>query len=397
VLDVAAWSLLCASFGALIFFAVAVWATLRHTARTPRAWDGPWPALSLLKPIKGDEEDLRANLRSFFVQDYPGELEIVFATADADDPGLAAARALAAEFPERRVRFVLSDPHYGLNPKLSNLAAALDAAAHDLVLQSDANVRVRPDYLRRIVGELLAEDGALLSSMVVGAGEESVGAALENLQLSAWIAPATCFALHVAGVTCVIGKSMLLRRSELATVGGLAAFKDHLTEDFLIGQAYADAGRRVILSTTTVENVNVKATVDRFLSRHARWLQMRAVIHVPAFCGDLFGNPVAVGLIGVALAGFRPLPLAVFAGIVAVKVALDVFLMRRTRGHGMHARHLLLAPVKDLMMAAVWPYAAVARTVEWRGVRLRVGKMSRLSPLPARGAARPAPSTQPER
>jgi ceramide glucosyltransferase len=195
----------------------------------------------------------------------------------------------------------------------------------------------------------------------------------------------------------VIGKSMLLRKSELATVGGLAAFKDHLTEDYLIGQAYAQAGRRVILSTTTVENVNVRASVDRFLSRHARWLQMRAVIHVPAFFGDLFGNPVAVGLVGVALAGFRPAPLGVFAGITLVKVAFDVFLMRRTRGHGMHARHLALAPLKDLMMAAVWPYAAVARTVEWRGVRLRVGKMSHLSPLPARGTQRPATSTQPER
>ena len=42
----------------------------------------------------------------------------------------------------------------------------------------------------------------------------------EDLQLGAMIAPGTCTALHVAGVTCVIGKSMLLRRSELEALGG---------------------------------------------------------------------------------------------------------------------------------------------------------------------------------
>jgi ceramide glucosyltransferase len=381
VLQVVAWSLLAAAFAALVFFMSGVWATLRHRSRPAPVWTGAWPGISLLKPIKGDEEELRANLRTFFVQDYPGELEIVFSTADADDAGLAAARELAREYPSIDVRFVLSDVNYGLNPKLSNLAAALDTSKYDLVLQSDANVRVRPDYLTRIVGQLLAEDASLLSSMVVGAGEESAGAAMENLQLSAWIAPATCFALHFAGVTCVIGKSMLLRKSELADVGGLVAFKDHLTEDYLIGRAYEVAGKRVILSTTTVENVNVRISVDRFLARHARWLKMRAVIHVPAFCGDLLGNPVSVGLVGVALGGFQPAMLATYAAIVLAKLALDVFVMRRTRGHGMHFRHLALAPIKDLLMAAVWPYSAVSRSVEWRGVRLKVGRMSKLSPV----------------
>ena len=384
MLTVVAWSLMAAAFAALVFYMSGVWATLRHTSRPTRAWSGAWPPISLLKPIKGDEEDLRANLRTFFVQDYPGELEVVFSTADADDAGLAAAQELAKEHPHIKVRFVLSDPHYGLNPKLSNLAAALDAAKHDLVLQSDANVRVRPEYLTRVVGELLAEDAALLSSMVVGEGEESAGAAMENLQLSAWIAPATCFALHIGGVTCVIGKSMLLRRSELEEVGGLAAFKDHLTEDFLIGRAYGLAGKRVILSTTTVENVNVRISIDRFLSRHARWLKMRAVIHVPAFFGDLFGNPVAVGLVALAVGGFRPAMLATYAALVGVKLALDVFLMHKTRGHGMHLRHLALAPIKDLLMAAVWPYSAFSRSVEWRGVKLKVGHMSKLSPVTSR-------------
>lgn len=378
-LHLASWTLLAISVGALGFFASGLYVTARHFARPKQVWSGAWPGVSLLKPLKGVEEELDANLESLFVQTYAGECEVVFATTDADDAALPIARAVAARHPEVPSRFVLSDATFGLNPKLSNLAGALDAAKFDVVLQSDANVRLMPDYLERVVGELLSEDASLLSSMVVGEGEDSVGAALENLQLSAFIAPATCVALYFAGITVVIGKSMLFRKSELATLGGLAAFKDYLAEDFIVGAAYEKAGKKVLLSTTRVGNVNVHAPVDRFLSRHVRWLLMRAVIHVPGFVGDIMGNPVAFGLVGVALGGFRPVPLAVYGGIVLGKLTLDAVLVHRTRGSWMKLRFLLLAPLKDLLMAAIWPWAAVCRTVEWRGTKLRVGKGSALS------------------
>src|SRR5690606_20502753 len=119
----------------------------------------------------------------------------------------------------------------------------------------------------RIVGELVAENGSLLSSMVVGVDERSPGAAMENLQLSAMIAPSTCFALRYFGVTCVIGKSMLFRRSDLEALGGLEPVKDVLAEDYLLGRAFEKSGRKVILSTTVAENVNRDTTVDRFMSR----------------------------------------------------------------------------------------------------------------------------------
>ncbi len=363
---------------ALCFFGLGVWAAIRHTRRrVAQLSDDRLPALSILKPLKGVEESLPENLRSFFVQDYPA-FEIVFATTDADDPALPVARAVAAEHPSVPVRFVLSNGEYGLNPKVSNLEGALRAAANDLVLQSDANVRAQPRYLRNIVSELLVEDGALLSSLVVGTGERSIGAAMENLQLSAMIAPSCCFALHFFGIPCVIGKSMLFRKSEIAVVGGLASVKDVLAEDYLLGRALQRAGKRVILSSTTAENVNVDGTVDRFFARHTRWLKMRAVIHPPAFVAELFANPVGLAVLAMVLSALDPagLDLIVVAGaltVVATKVWADSFVIARTRGAPMSWRHLMVAPLKDLLLFAILPYAAVSRSVEWRGARLRMG------------------------
>jgi ceramide glucosyltransferase len=282
------------------------------------------------------------------------------------------------------VRFVLSDENWGLNPKVSNLQGALRAARHDLVLQSDANVWAPPDYVRSIVAEFVSENGSLLSSMVSGIGERSVGAAMENLQLSAYVAPACCVALKLANVTCVIGKSMLFRRSELKTLGGLERVKDSLAEDFLLGKHYGESGKKVILSATPIRNVNVDMAIERSLTRHARWLKMRAVIHPISFITDIFTNPIAL----MSLAWLSSKCDATFglalAALVVFKTLVDGQLVKLVRGTPMKLQHLVLAPVKDLLMLCVWVYSGFSRSVEWRGIKLRLGADSQL--LPDEGA-----------
>ena len=381
MLEIASWVLAAIAAGSLALFYVGIWATVRHRrTRVPLLPDDQLPPVSLLKPIKGSEEELEPNLRCFFEQDYPAPFEIVFATTEEVDPGMDVARRVAMDYPQVPVRFVRSDPSFGLNPKVANLAGAMGAATHDLVLQSDANVRVQRDYLRKIVSELESADASLLTSLVVGQGEESAGAAMENLQLSAFIAPAMCTALHLAGIHCVVGKSMLLRRSELAAAGGLAFVRDILAEDFILGRRYAELGKKMVLSCTTIENVNRRIGVDQFLGRHSRWLKMRAVIHVGGFLADIGANPVALlgwaWLLSGLDAGFG----AGLAAVALTKAASDAVLVRIARGTWMRPHHALLSPVKDTLMGLVWIYSIFSRSVEWRGVRLRLGRDSRLRP-----------------
>lgn len=365
---------------ALLVYGLGVIATVQHTSRRPPVLpESELPPVSLLKPIKGAEESLEANLRSFYEQEYPS-FEVVFSTTEPNDPALPVARRVAADYPDVPTRFVRSDPEFGLNPKVANLAGALRAASHALVLQSDANVRAEPDYLRRIVSELRAEDGKLLSSMVVGVGEERVGALLDNLQLSAFTAPGCCLALRLAGIVCVIGKSMLFYKDDLEEVGGLELVRDVLAEDYVLGRAFQKAGKHVILSTTTAQNVNVVSSVEHFMGRHARWLKMRAVIHIPGFVADLFANPTGLSLLAFLTSGFDARIGAAFAVITVLKAWGDMFLVRRTRGVPLRFWHRFLTPLRDVLMMAIWPYAMFSRSIEWRGVRLRLGWNTRLRP-----------------
>ena len=101
---------------------VGMWATWGRLARPAlrRETAGPLPALTLLKPIKGIEEELEANLRSFLGQDYPAPLQVVFASTEADDPGIAVARRVAGDYPRFEAVFVHSAAGFGLNPKVDN-------------------------------------------------------------------------------------------------------------------------------------------------------------------------------------------------------------------------------------------------------------------------------------
>ncbi|HEX6240986.1 MAG TPA: glycosyltransferase [Polyangiales bacterium] len=377
--------LLAATAIGAVFYLLAIGSAFVHIQRRKRRTaPAQFPPVSLLKPIKGLEENLELCLRSFFEQEYPGPIEIVFASAYRDDPGMRVARAVARDYPMVRARFVMTDENWGLNPKVSNLQGALKAAAHDLVLQTDANVWAPPDYLRNVVSELLAEQASLLSSLVSGVGERSVGAAMENLQLTGYVAPGCCAALKLANIPCVIGKSMLLRKSELRALGGLELVKDSLAEDFLLGRHFVSQGKKVLLSATPILNMNVDTPVERFFARHARWLKMRAVLHAPGFLCDLLANPIALGVLALLSAQLDPTVAPYVGALVVLKCLLEWFTVRAIRGVPLKLSHAALVPLKDVLLFSIWVYAIFSRSVVWRGIRFRMGSDSQL--LPDEGA-----------
>src|SRR5690606_30456455 len=126
------------------------------------------------------------------------------------------------------------------------------------------------------------------------------------------------------------------------------------------------------------ENFNVEYPVERFLSRHSRWLKMRAVIHFGSFVLDLFANPVTWAFAAVIASGGHVAAVAAFGGAIVFKLSVDWVLLRLARGVTMSLRYFLLSPLKDLLIAGTWFYCLFSRSVTWRGRKLRFGKDSEL-------------------
>ncbi|HUI68271.1 MAG TPA: glycosyltransferase [Nitrospirota bacterium] len=349
------------------------------------------PPVSVLKPLRGLDDNLFDNLASFCIQDYP-EYEILFSLQDHNDPAYKVAKKIQDKYPDKHITIVVERCNIGLNPKVNNLVPSYQKARHPYILISDSNVMVGKDYLREIMRHTQDPAVGLVSNVIRGVGGRSIGAILENLHLNSFILGSVSFLDQFLGMPCVIGKSMLMKKKDLETIGGLEAFKDILAEDFIIGREMHLAGKKVVLSNYMISNVNEYWGIKRFLNRHTRWGKLRWRIGGIKYFLEPLANPVFVATLPAILSGPSQITLS-FASLVGLIKILGDSIIGRTIDSGTRGNEMdrpssliyLLAPVKDIIIGIVWFVPLVSSTVVWRGNRYIIGKDSRLSPCPENG------------
>lgn len=377
------------------------WLLRRERGRTTpreRALDASFdpellPKVSMLKPLKGLEEGLAANLESFYTQAYPGDFELIFASSSRTDPALLVARRIAKAHPQVPTRFVAAQEAPNCNPKVSTLQAAAAVATGEWLLQTDANVRIPQDFLRKNVWYALTRRAHLVTAPVLGKGERGLGAALENRQLSLSVLPLVALAFCVMRHPCVIGKAFLVRREEAERLRAFDRLRHYLCEDHLLGLFFVDSGLSVRLGPVPAYNHNVALPLAQFWQRHARWLALRAVIHPPAFWLELLLCPwtwLVLALVPSVLMD-TPAWLVAAASYAGFKWAGEALVDTLLRGRPRRLWHLALGPLRDACILLAWCSATRMRTVEWRGNRISMGPRSRIrSCTPIQAVASPS-------
>ncbi len=372
----------------------AAWSLIAKKRKSPDFIPARGPALppvSILKPLRGLDDNLFDNLASFCTQNYP-EYEILFSLQDHNDPAYKVAKKVQDRFPDKNITIVVERCAVGLNPKVNNLIPAYRKARHPFVLISDSNVMVDENYLSEITRHAHDPAIGLVSNVIRGAGGRSIGATLENLHLNSFILGSVSFLDRFLGMPCVIGKSMLMKKEDLEKLGGLAAFKDILAEDFIIGREMQRSGKKVVLSSYLVSNVNEYWGIRRFLNRHTRWGKLRWKIGGAKYLSELLANPVFMATLPVLLKGPSRETLSFAALTGLIKVLGDSLLGRaieasaaRTYLHKQSPLVYFLVPVKDIIIGMLWFVPLLSSTVVWRGNRYVIGRDSRLSPCPDTG------------
>jgi ceramide glucosyltransferase len=275
------------------------------------------PPVSVFKPLKGVDEDLERNLRTFFRLDY-SEFELLFGVEDSNDPAISIVKKLCREFPRCNARLVVDSSRIGHNPKVNNLSNLSRLASHNHWVISDSNVRVDSDYLTDLIAHMQSPSVGLVTSVIMGVRGKSLGARLENLHLNTLILGATLVVNRLSNIPVSIGKSMLLRRETVGQLGGFETFANYLLEDALLGQRIRALGLDTKTTIRPVQNVNSNISVSKFVGRHFRWGVGRFWLNPSSYLGEILSNSVFVALVGV-LIDPTPVTIAVAATVIVTE------------------------------------------------------------------------------
>jgi ceramide glucosyltransferase len=335
-------------------------------------------AISILKPLCGNDDDLAENLECFATLPYP-RYELLLGVRDKNDAAYPVAREAQRRWP-RRVRVIIQRGEPGHNPKVNQLVTLAAAARFSTLVVSDSNVRVGGGYLWEIAAALDDESVGLVTHPVCGAGETRLGSLLDNLHMASSVGAGMIGAHRVAKKDVVVGKSMGFRRADLDALGGFESVADVLAEDYVMGKRVPrELGKRVAMGREPVLNVSRERRVPEFFARYRRW----SVIHRQAigpwvYSAQILLNPVSVALVAFCVAPGQASGCAL-AAFGVLKAGYDVAALRLLRGHAPIGA-ILASPLKDLILAVAWAHGLVERKVTWRGNRLRVLPGTRLAP-----------------
>ncbi len=313
---------------------------------------------------------MEESLRTFFQQDYP-DFEIVFCVADTTDPTIRLIIALMREFPRVATRLHVGEAIAGANPKVCNMIPAYEIARHDLLLISDSNVRVWPTYLRELAA-CMNEDVGVVTAVVAGREGRGLGGRLEAAYLNTCVARWMWMA-YAIGYPCVIGKTMLFRRSVMNRFGGLRNLAKYVAEDYMAGQAMHRLGYRVEVLREPVGQFIGRYSFTSFWNRHLRWGRIRRSQSPPGFLIEPLNYAFGSGLLGAwAFWQAFAIPFFPFLSVHLFVWAIgDALLIRRMEG-SLSFTALAAWFLRELLALPHWLHMLSSNRILWRGHRLRI-------------------------
>lgn len=338
------------------------------------------PAVTILKPICGLDNDSYANFASFCQQDYP-QYQIVFGVRDAQDPCIAVVQQIMQDFPTVDIQLVVSDRTLGSNYKVSNLDNAATKAKYDYLVLADSDVRVDPTYLRRILQPMRDDKVGVVTCLYRPitrgwvANFEAVGISTEYLA-------SVLVANQLEGMAFALGPTIVLRREVLEKIGGFAAIADYLADDFQLGYRPTQVGYRVVLSDYVIDHMITTDSFSDLIRRQIRWACCTRVSRFWGYVGLVFTYGTATSLlvlllsqgsfwawVGLSLTWAARLLMAWTVGVVKLKDQSAW-------------KFLWLIPLRDLISFVIWCYCFFGNRILWRGRPMGLTQGGKLVPLP---------------
>jgi len=336
------------------------------------------PSISVLKPLHGTEPGMERNLESFFEQDYP-DFELLFCARFESDEGLQLARRVGERYPQVRARYETCGepiPKFH-NAKVFSLAKLDSVAKNDLYVTSDADVRVEPDYLRRMVQNLKDPHVGLASCVYLGTAQgadERHGAGfasqLDAVGKSVEMTSGVLVAVMIEGCAkFALGATMAVRRKSFQDVGGFHELGQFYADDFVLGNRLAAQGTGVLLATYIIRLMVQDSPFWLSFRNQLRWMQSTRRSRPWGHLGTGLTFAMPYGLLGLlwgVLSGHAGLGL-LWLGAMAVNRWLQAGAILTVLGDPDRVYNALIYPLRDVLGFLLWVGSYGGENFYYRG------------------------------
>ena len=374
------WIFLIPAIGGSVYAVLCVLAVIRFRRRPailPQRSREQWPPVSILKPVHGLEKNQRKNLRSCCLQDYP-EFQVVFSVQHKEDAAIPLLKELQQEFGADQVTVAIENFRAGSNGKINNLIGGLQHARHDVLVISDSDVLLQPNYLKTIVAPLSDPDVGCSCTLYKAAGAETWFEKMELLTMNADFMANVLFAYISGASKCCLGASAALKRSTLEQIGGLDSLADYLVEDYEMGRRIWMLGKKVAVVPYFVDTIVDLKSPSQWWDHQVYWDQNTRAARPMAFFATALVRSVPFAILYAIARMGDATGLWTVAGAFALRLISAAIILRWGLRDSEGVRSLGLLILRDISSLATWLLAFTKRTTIWRGTSFVLTRDGRL-------------------
>lgn len=349
-----------------IYYLLALYSSWRFFRRPHAAPSNFTPPVSNLKPVRGLDPDAYENFASFCRQDYP-EFEILFCIDEDGDPSLPVIERLIRDFPERRIRILFGSGRDAVNDKVAKLARLASEAQYEVVVISDSDVRVPPDYLRTMTAPLAGPKTGAVTCFYLAAGHATLTDELQTIGMISDFYPGILVARQLDGVKFALGPSIATTRARLAGFGGYEAIENRPGDDLLVGRLIAEQGYEVELLPYAVRTVPDYRSAGDLLQKRLRWIVVMRHMRPWGHLGLIFTLGLPWSLAAVAVHPTYTTAGVYFGAYFMLRAAMTFSIGAWGLKLSGLWRKIPLLVAWDALAVGIWIASFARSSIRWRG------------------------------
>jgi cellulose synthase/poly-beta-1,6-N-acetylglucosamine synthase-like glycosyltransferase len=228
--------------------------------------------VTILVAARDEEERIRFTIEDIIAQDYPKHLtEIIIVDDHSTDSTADIIRSYAAD----GIQLMQLKADKPLNSyKKKAIAEAIGRSKGDLMVATDADCRMGPQWLSSIVGYYETHKPVMISSPVTYFEERSLFERLQTLEFSYLIGIGAAFIGNGKASTCN-GANLAYRKDVFYAVGGFKGIDDLASGDdeLLLQKVAVQYPNQIAFfkNPQAIVYTHAKHTLQEFLQQRRRW------------------------------------------------------------------------------------------------------------------------------